>query len=41
MYGEHRWRRTWFPDEQVALDEVIELLRTRRSLAGVRAGVRP
>ena len=41
MYGEQRWRRTWFPDEQVAPDEVIEVLRNRRSLAGVRAGVRP
>lgn len=31
--GENRWRRTWFPDEQVAPDRVLRALKTRRQIA--------
>lgn len=40
-YGEHRYHRTWFPDEQVAPGLVYDALQTRRRLAVERNDVIP
>lgn len=31
--GEYRWRRDWFPDQQVKPEQVLAVLRERRQLA--------
>lgn len=40
-YAENRYRRTWFPDEQVAPARVLEALQARRLLAVTRDDVIP
>lgn len=40
-YNEQRYRRTWFPDEQVAPELVLEALKARRQLATTDARVIP
>ena len=40
-YNEQRYRRTWFPDEQVAPERVLEALQARRQLALADSAVIP
>lgn len=40
-YNEQQYRRSWFPDEQVAPERVLEALQARRQLATTDAEVIP